>query len=454
MLANAASCRFMHDSIAAKNSRTPYPFVVKYAIVILSGAADEPIAALGDRTPLEVASMPETARLASMGRVGMVTTTPEGWRPTSEVSLATLFGIDPTVHAIERGPIEAVGLGLERASATTCRVDLISIGSEDDDDAGMVRDHTGGGLTTVEADVLFNDLLAAWKTRFGTRVEGISISPARDHRSLLFDESDRAYSGVVSCPPRFMIGESAEDHLPAGGDVAVSGLLRELVEFSYDFLDAHEVNLVRRDNDALAANLAWIWGPGRTPDVQHFQEQFGMTGLVLSSDEVGRGLARAIGVDCLADSAWNDLASLGRRAVEALDDVDCVFVHVQEPDAAGHANDDEMKVGVLENIDRAIIGPLRERLEQCGSQETDSEQEGWRMMVAVDHATHSSTGEHGADPVPFVMAGDWIRAAVQRKLTERDARESDVQIDPGHELLEYFLRSGLARTRPRSRHLA
>jgi hypothetical protein len=41
------------------------------------------------------------------------------------------------------------------------------------------------------------------------------------------------------------------------------------------------------------------------------------------------------------------------------------------------------------------------------------------------------------------MAGHKVRGVLQRPFTEANAAESDLHIKHGHELMEYFLRSGL-----------
>jgi 2,3-bisphosphoglycerate-independent phosphoglycerate mutase len=69
------------------------------------------------------------------------------------------------------------------------------------------------------------------------------------------------------------------------------------------------------------------------------------------------------------------------------------------------------------------------------------------MMVLPDRFMLTETGALDNRPVPVAMAGAWIRAAVTRKMNESDAEQSDMHIDPGCELLEYFLRGGLARVR-------
>jgi hypothetical protein len=47
------------------------------------------------------------------------------------------------------------------------------------------------------------------------------------------------------------------------------------------------------------------------------------------------------------------------------------------------------------------------------------------------------------------MAGAWVRSAVQRPFSERAALESDLRIEHGHDLMEYFLKGGLANVRGR-----
>jgi len=424
--------------------------VVKHAIVILSGAADRPLEELGDRTPLASASMPALAALARAGRVGTVATCPRGWRATSEACLTTLLGHDPVLVGAARGPIEAAGLGIDTGAATAMRLDLVTIGAEETVDAGVVLDHTGGGIPSAEADALLTDLFAHWKTVAGSRVDDLELMPARGHRSIVLDHSARDYGSVVVAPPRFLLGRSAAAHLPGAGDPEASGLLRELIESSYEFLRTHEVNETRVDQGLTAANLAWFWGPGRTPQLPSLAARFGLSGLALGRSETLRGAARLAGFDVLADAAVDDLPALGGQAALALGSFDAVLVHVDAPDAAAHAHDWEAKTESLELIDRHIITPLRARLAECGDAEADAGAEGWRMMVVVDHATLCATGEHDSMPVPVAMAGAWIRSVVERTMTEAQAAESDMHIEPGHELLEFFFRGGLARVMPRS----
>lgn len=426
-----------------------YPVPVKHAIVILSGAADRPMAELADRTPLAAAAMPALAALAAAGRVGTVRTCPRGWRPTAETCLLSIFGHDPAAADAARGPVEAAGLGIDTGEKSAMRLDLVTIGDDGTEDAGVVLDATGGGIPSAEADALLADLFAHWRKTAGRGAADLSPTPARGNRSIVLDASGRDYGGVTTAPPRFIVGDDAAARLPGGGEGDAAALLRELVESSYDFLRTHEINLTRADQGLVPANLAWFWGPGRTPDLPPLAARFGLRGAAIGAGPALRGVARLAGWDVVTDADGDDPQAAGRAAVLAVDAVDAVLVHLRAPDAAARRGDWEAKTEALETIDRAVITPLRARLMECGDREADAAAEGWRMMVLADHATPCATGEPDGTPPPVAMAGAWIRSAVVRPMHEAAAEASDMHIDPGHELLEFFLRGGLARTTTR-----
>jgi hypothetical protein len=72
---------------------------MKYIIVLGDGMADEPIAQLGNKTPLQVAHTPTMDLLAKKGRSGMLDTVPEGFAPGSEIANLSVMGYDvPKVY--------------------------------------------------------------------------------------------------------------------------------------------------------------------------------------------------------------------------------------------------------------------------------------------------------------------------------------------------------------------
>ena len=78
----------------------------KYAIILIDGAADEPVAALGGKTPLEAADIPNIDSIVEDGRLGTVRTVPDGFTPGSDVATMSLLGYDVREYYTGRAPIE------------------------------------------------------------------------------------------------------------------------------------------------------------------------------------------------------------------------------------------------------------------------------------------------------------------------------------------------------------
>ena len=84
---------------------------MKYIFLILDGAADRPIAELGNKTPLQVAKIPNINSLAKYGTIGTVRTVPLGME--SGVMYAYLRCWDLIHSNIICRPLEAASLGIE-----------------------------------------------------------------------------------------------------------------------------------------------------------------------------------------------------------------------------------------------------------------------------------------------------------------------------------------------------
>ena len=85
---------------------------MKYIIILGDGMADEPIAELGGKTPLEAASTPHMDWLAKHSRLGLLNTVPQGYAPGSEVAHLALLGYDLDKVFEGRGTLEAASMGI------------------------------------------------------------------------------------------------------------------------------------------------------------------------------------------------------------------------------------------------------------------------------------------------------------------------------------------------------
>ncbi len=430
-----------------------YPQRVKYVVIIPDGGADRPLPELDGLTPFEAAEMPHLDALALAGRVGTATTTPPGFGAGSDVCTMDLLGYEPRLYHTGRAPLEAAALGIEtEPSQWIFRLNLVTVGEPGTDQDGLMLDHSAGGIGDDEARTLLAGLADFWAAQEPELAADFELTPGVSYRSILVDRSGRSYASVRTVPPHEIPNQPWEASLPSG-DASADAIVR-LMELSRAYLGSHEINQARREQGLRAANSAWIWGQGTRPQLPSFLQRFGLTGGMITSVDLLAGIARLIGwdlIDCPGLTSYHDTdyAAQGRATIESLDRYDIVCCHVEAPDEASHQADWQTKVASLESIDREIIGPVSKALEKYGDPETDPDSEGWRLLVLPDHYTLCSTRKHDPTPVPFMMAGAWVRSVVERSFSERQADASDLHIDPGCDLMEYFLRSGLAGTRVR-----
>ena len=85
---------------------------MKYIVILGDGMADEPLEALGGRTPLECAATPTMDELAGKGTMGMARTVPPSMKPGSDVANLAVLGYDPEKNYSGRSPLEALSVGV------------------------------------------------------------------------------------------------------------------------------------------------------------------------------------------------------------------------------------------------------------------------------------------------------------------------------------------------------
>ena len=424
---------------------------MKYAIVIPDGAADVPLDELGGQTPLQTAATPCLDRLALSGRVGRASTTPPGFEAGSDVCSMSLLGCDPARYHTGRAPLEAAAMNLDTgADDWILRINLVSVtGSPGDPTGGVMLDHSGGGIPEREARTLMEDLAAHWASAHAELSAGMRVHHGVEYRGVVIDSATQSFNGVDTTPPHQIPGEPWAAHLPDGGPPGVSERLCDLIAASHSFLSEHPINAARIEQGLRPANMAWLWGQGTATRLPSFEERFGLTGAITTAVDLLRGIALLTGWELLdvpgatGEHRTNDYAAQGAAALEAIDRFGIVCCHVEPPDECAHQSDWRGKVEAIEAIDEMVLGPISQKLSSFGNPEQDPEAEGWRLLVIPDHYTRCDNRKHDATPVPFAIAGSWVRSLVPRKMTEADAAESDLAVNPGHELMEYFLRAGL-----------
>jgi 2,3-bisphosphoglycerate-independent phosphoglycerate mutase len=393
----------------------------KYVIIVPDGAADEPLEQFEGRTPLEAARTPNMDRLSIEGRQGLVRTIPEGLEPGSDVAQMSLLGYDPLCYYSGRAPIEAAARGLRLGlDDWVFRCNLVTIAD------GRMADHSAGHISTEEAAGLIDELQRHISDERLSLHAGVSYRHLLVVRGVDFD--------VRTYPPHDYIGKPVEKLLPRGKG---ADLLIQLMNQSQQLFAGHEINRVRQDLGENQVSSIWLWGQGKQARLESFRKRFGLQGAAITAVDLVRGLAKLVGFDLIdvpGATGFTDTnyAGKGAAAGAALEKYDLVFVHVEAPDEASHEKNPELKKTAIEQVDRHIVGPVRQALQRYGN---------WRLLVLPDHPTLVGNGAHDRTPVPFAMAGTGVEGVLQREFGETNAAQSGLRIEKGYELMEYFLKS-------------
>jgi 2,3-bisphosphoglycerate-independent phosphoglycerate mutase len=121
-----------------------------------------------------------------------------------------------------------------------------------------------------------------------------------------------------------------------------------------------------------------------------------------------------------------------RRALESLDRLDFMFVHVEAPDEASHSGNVRDKIQAIEAFDEKVVGPVLEGMRRF---------EDFRVLVASDHLTPIPRKTHTDEPTPFAWAGspELASGGAGPGFCEASALESRLMVEEGHRLLSLFL---------------
>ena len=404
----------------------------KIVYVILDGLGDDPLDALGGKTPLEAASTPNLDRLARDGRNGYVTTVGEGIAPESDIAVFAILGYDPHEHHTGRGPLESVGVGVEvRDGDLAYRVNFATV-EADDDGWAIVDRRVGRDLTSEEAHALadeVNEKVALEGATFDFRAtighRGVLVIRSDEGPlSAEVENSDPAYGrqGALGVAKETFDNQVVHVTPVAGheGDTAAqraASLTNEWLRASHEVLEASEVNAERRSAGKLAGNFILTRDGGdHLPKLVPFKEKFGPQMGCFVEMPVELGIARLTGMGIVEAPTgipaaeqyekWADLA------LEAISGYDGLYIHIKGPDVPAHDGDHEGKIASIEEIDSIFFSRLLDSLDLKRS----------ILAVTADHSTSCARKAHTDGPVPLLVSGGGVSADAVESYGESASR--------------------------------
>lgn len=401
---------------------------MKYIVIVPDGAADYPLEELGGKTPLQVAHTPNMDFLASNGLTGAVRNIPKGLPSGSDVANLSILGYDPRNFYTGRAPLEAVSMGLTLSKneiAYRCNLVTLRFG---DKKQILMEDYSAGHISTDEAKILIEEI----DKKLGN--ESLRFYPGVSYRHIMLWKGGT--EDVECTPPHDITDKEISRYMPIGKN---ANFLKELILKSIEILKDHPINKKRLTEGKKPANSIWLWGQGRTPTLPTYQEKYNLSGALISAVDLTKGLGMLAGLHILnvpGATGWIDTNYLGKAeyALNALERVDFVYIHIEAPDEAGHQGEYKLKIKALEDIDEIILGKiLREAPERFKE---------YKILLLPDHPTPVKIKTHTADAVPFVIYdGKKKNEDTKRSFSEEILNSPDITIEDGYKLMDLFIRN-------------
>ena len=359
----------------------------KTILFLGDGMADEPLEALGGKTPLQAAQVPNMDWIAAHGRCGEMLTLPEGFPTSSDVANMSVLGGDLAKELCGRGPLEAASQGIPMGpDDVVFRMNLVTVAPD-----GTLADFSGGHIGAAEqqeAIALLNAKIAdTWK---GNEGEFIRFYAGVSYRNLLLLHGP-AFSGtaVAYDKPDDNSGNPVSEHLPRAKSPDGEYTARVLCDVT---ARAAEVLAGR------AANGVWLWSGGKAGAIHSIAQRYGVKGAIVAAVDVINGLGRTMGLDVIKvpgatgyiDTNYEGKADAAIKAIR--DGYDFVYVHIEATDEVSHAQDLKLKLQAIEDFDSRLIGRVRAALGDSVA-----------YCVLPDHPVPLRLGKHTRTPVPVAV---------------------------------------------------
>ena len=398
---------------------------MKYIVVLGDGMADEPIAQLGNRTPLDYAETPNMCRLSKFSEIGMVHTIPDGMKPGSDTANLAVLGYDPKEYYSGRSPLEALSIGIPmKETDIALRCNIVTLSEEDAPfEERTIVDHSSSEIGTEDCAVLLREV----ERQLADDTYQFYVGTSYRH-CLIWNRG----KVVELTQPHDVLGQKIGRYLPE------DRALREMMRKSFDILVNHPINEDRKRRGLNPANCCWFWGAGTRPRLSSFEEKTGKRGMMVSAVDLLKGIAAGAGMGvALVEGANGGLntnyAGKVDAAVKALvqDGYDFAYIHLEAPDEMGHQGSAEKKIQAIENLDAKIIGPLVDKMEAAG--------EAFRLLVLPDHPTPVRVRTHTSDSVPYMLYDSTKLQNHSWNYNEEEAGKSGFVVKQGCRLIEKLL---------------
>ena len=384
----------------------------KILLVVLDGLGGLPVDESG-KTELELANTPNLDKLAYRSACGMHIPVDYGITPGSGPGHLALFGYDPTKYEIGRGILEALGLGMEVTERDIAiRGNFATVRYEGD--TPIIVDRRAGRIPTEENQRIVKKITERIKEIDGVKVE---IKSGREHRVAIVlrfpeplppgsdrvNDTDPQQTGV---PPLEAKGENPNAQRVAEIINELSRRIAEIIK------------------DEPKANYLLFRGVAQKPDIEPFEDRYGLKAAAIAVYPMYKGLAKLVGMkeeNPQGETIADEIETLKR----VWNDYDFFFFHVKKTDSYGEDGNVEGKVRVLEEFDRELPKILELKPDV--------------LIITGDHSTPCVMKGHSWHPVPLLIHSKYVLGQTSCGFSERECLRGELGIIPGHKIMQLAL---------------
>ncbi len=354
----------------------------KAILLIIDGLGDLPT----PKTPLQAAKIPNLHKAAKNGITGMLSSVKRFVVPGSDTSHLNILGYDPEIFYPGRGPLEALGLGIDLQEGDVAfRANFATMKN------GKIVDRRAGRIDTETATKL--------ASRLSLRIDHVEaiFRNSVEHRGVL----------VLRGPGLSHFVTGTDIHASSGALEPCSAITSEgdktadIVNKYTQVIQGILAAAPENQGRSLPANTLLLRGAGTFKRVPSFYDRFGLKAACVAGGALYRGVARYLGMDVFivpgaTGTKTTNLKGKADAAVKAIKgDYDMVFLHVKACDNAGHDGDFIGKKAFLERIDKEMI-PILVKSGAC-------------LIVTGDHSTPCARKAHSGHEVPLLVSCDQER---------------------------------------------
>uniref|UniRef100_A0A7V6CEH3 Probable 2,3-bisphosphoglycerate-independent phosphoglycerate mutase n=1 Tax=Thermodesulfobacterium geofontis TaxID=1295609 RepID=A0A7V6CEH3_9BACT len=383
----------------------------KILLIVLDGIGDLPVKE--GKTPLEVAKTPNLDILAKKSALGLHIPVDYGITPGSGPGHLGIFGYNPLKINIGRGVLEALGVGIElKETDVAIRGNFATVKYENG--VPIVVDRRAGRIPTEENRRLINYLSS-------------HISKIEDAQVILKSGAEHRFVVVFRFPHKVSSEvETINDTDPqAVGKMPLKpkgeGEIAERVSRIADTFSQKVAELLKNEPKA---NYALLRGFSVKPDLETFEEKFGLKACCIATYPMYKGLASLVGmkiIDFEGETIKEEIETLKRE----WQNFDFFFLHIKKTDSAGEDGNFEVKTKIIEEFDSFLpeILALNPSV----------------LCITGDHSTPCILKAHSWHLVPVLIYSPFVLGETSERFTEREALKGELGIFYAYKLMPLLL---------------